>query len=444
MNTILPKYDPKISHPFNFKISTNKESTVQAAENLFQLLGVSTGNKDFLKKQFVITLLLNLKLSLYNEHMLAISLRPEFYAKQHNRYRQAIKTYDTVKKVIHAMAAQEFIQVVRGIKLPGHEKGLQTKIAPTEKVLPYLENASLKEFTFIPPAEPIVLRTRVKPKKEIDYIETFSTKEWREGLNSYNALRAKSKITLNNIRVNQFNDNRLFFVTNAELPEKDFWDLAVEDLSVIPLKTTYLKRVFCGDFTKGGRFYGGSEQQLSSELRGLIHINGEPTVELDYSSYHLRMLYHLRKRVLKGNAYASLSGEDPVWYGIYKSLALRCINCCELKKTLKSFRHYINDQKLNGLFIDLKDTTLSVYVDNLLKEHSKIKEDFFKDNGVNLQFIDSKITNNILKHFYQKPEPVIVLPIHDSFIIAAGHKDELKKVMEQEYFKVFKKYPEIK
>ena len=444
MKTILPNYDPKVSQPFNFKISTSKESTLQAAENLFQLLGVSTGNKDHLKKRFIATLLLNLRLSLYNEHMIAISLRPAHYAKQHKRYRQAIKTYDTVKKVIHAMAAHGLIQIVRGIKLPGHEKGLQTKIAPTEKILPYLLESALKEFTYNPPAEPIVSRTREKPKSEIDYAETIYIKEWRKAINSFNELRSESKITLNNVGLGEFNDNLNFFFTNAELPAYELRDLTTEDLSVIPLKTTYLKRVFCGDFTKGGRFYGGSEQQLSSEMRKLIQINGEPVVELDYSSYHLRMLYHLRKRVLQGNAYASLSGGDPVWYELYKNLALRCINCREIKKTLKSFRRYINNQKLQKMFPDLKDTTLSVYVDKLLKKHSKIKEDFFKDNGVNLQFIDSKITNNILNHFYNKPEPVLVLPIHDSFIIAAGYKDELKEVMEQEYFKVFKKYPEIK
>lgn len=444
MKTILPNYDPKVSHPFNFKISTTKDSTLQAAENLFQLLGVSTGKKDYLKKRFIATLLLNLKLSLYNEHMIAISLRPEFYAKQHNRYRPAIKTYDTVKKVIHAMADQGLIQFVRGIKLTGYETGVNTKIAPAEKILPYILDSHLKEFSFTPPAEPIVLRTRDIPKSEIDYAETLDTKEWRKDINSFNELRADSKITINNVGLGLFRENRNFFITNAHMPEKELRDLTAEDLSVIPLKTTFLKRVFCGDFTKGGRFYGGSEQRIPEELRKLIQINGEPVVELDYSSYHIRMLYNLRNKDLKGNAYESLSGGDPVWYDIYKQLALRCINCCEIKKTMKSIRYYINKAQLQKLFPDLKDTTLSVYVDKLLKKHSKIKEDFFKDNGVNLQFIDSKITNNILKHFYNKPEPVLVLPIHDSFIIAAGYKDELKEVMEQEYFKVFKKYPEIK
>ncbi|MBK6536868.1 MAG: hypothetical protein IPG09_03515 [Ignavibacteria bacterium] len=99
MKTILPNYDPKVSQPFSFKISTSKESTVQAAENLFQLLGVSSGKKDHLKKRFIATLLLNLKLSLYNENMIAISLRPAHYAKQHKRYRQAIKPTIPLKKL---------------------------------------------------------------------------------------------------------------------------------------------------------------------------------------------------------------------------------------------------------------------------------------------------------------------------------------------------------
>ncbi|MBK6536869.1 MAG: hypothetical protein IPG09_03520 [Ignavibacteria bacterium] len=279
------------------------------------------------------------------------------------------------------MAAHGLIQIVRGIKLPGHEKGLQTKIAPTEKILPYLLESALKEFTYNPPAEPIVLRTREKPKSEIDYAETTYIKEWRKAINSFNDLRAESKITLNNVGLGEFNENLNFFFTNAELPAYNFSNFTAVDLSVIPLKTTFLKRVFCGDFTKGGRFYGGSEQQPSSEMRKLIQINGEPVVELDYSSYHIRMLYHLRKRVLKGNAYASLSGGDPVWYDLYKQLALRCINCRELKKTLKSFRRYINNQKLQKMFPDLKDTTLSVYLDRLLKNIPRLKRIFLKTTG---------------------------------------------------------------
>lgn len=244
MKTILPNYDPKVSHPFNFKISTTKDSTLQAAENLFQLLGVSTGKKDYLKKRFIATLLLNLKLSLYNEHMIAISLRPAHYAKQHNRYRPAIKTYDTVKKVIHALADQGLIQFVRGIKLTGYETGVNTKIAPAEKILPYILDSHLKEFSFTPPAEPIVLRTRDIPKSEIDYAETLDTKEWRKDINSFNELRADSKITINNVGLGLFRENRNFFITNAHMPEKELRDLTAEDLSVIPLKTTFLKKGF--------------------------------------------------------------------------------------------------------------------------------------------------------------------------------------------------------
>ena len=47
-----------------------------------------------------------------------------------------------------------------------------------------------------------------------------------------------------------------------------------------------------GSFKFGGRSYGALHQSLRKELRPHIHINGNGTVEVDYSAYHIRMLYH--------------------------------------------------------------------------------------------------------------------------------------------------------
>ncbi|HMQ70677.1 MAG TPA: hypothetical protein PKA90_16970 [Ignavibacteria bacterium] len=440
----LPIYDPKVSVPFNFGITTNKPETVRSAERLFRLLNISTGNKDNVKLKFLVTLLLNMNLSLYNEHMLAISLRPEHYAKSHKRYRPVIKSYDTVRTVLRALEQFGYIELIKGIKLPGHDTGVQTKIAPAEKLVGLLTDTQLSEASFTPPQEVIILRERNESKKEIDYEDTFEIRNWRRDLNTYNELRSNSVITLYGLSAEQFENEKNFFFKYTMISADEIWRTEYQNLKSINLKTTYVKRIFSEDFNKGGRIYGGSEQQLPSEYRNLIKINGEPTVELDYSSYHLRMLYHLRKRNLSGNAYQSLSGDDPDMYKIYKSLALRCINCKSEKAVLQSFRKYLVDEKLQGLFPDLKDITLKVYINKLSEKHSKIKHDFLTDKGVVLQNIDSKISNNIIKHFFQKPDPVLVLPIHDSFIVPAGYKDELYEVMKQEYFKVFKKYPEIK
>jgi len=57
---------------------------------------------------------------------------------------------------------------------------------------------------------------------------------------------------------------------------------------------TRLYAVFSDDFQHGGRFYTHEKdgyQSLSEEERACIHIDGEPTVELDFSGMQPRLLY---------------------------------------------------------------------------------------------------------------------------------------------------------
>ena len=56
-----------------------------------------------------------------------------------------------------------------------------------------------------------------------------------------------------------------------------------------------LHRVFnevSKNFGMGGRFFEVFYQRLSECVRACIQINGNDTVEIDYSGMHLRMLYH--------------------------------------------------------------------------------------------------------------------------------------------------------
>ena len=54
----------------------------------------------------------------------------------------------------------------------------------------------------------------------------------------------------------------------------------------------YLKRVFNNEsFEDGGRFYGGWWQSIPSEYRKYISLNGDLTIEMDYSSIHIHLLY---------------------------------------------------------------------------------------------------------------------------------------------------------
>ena len=58
------------------------------------------------------------------------------------------------------------------------------------------------------------------------------------------------------------------------------------------LTATSLYRSFKGDWSSGGRLYGGWWMSVERHRRPYITIDGVPTVELDYKTLHPRLLYH--------------------------------------------------------------------------------------------------------------------------------------------------------
>ena len=60
-----------------------------------------------------------------------------------------------------------------------------------------------------------------------------------------------------------------------------------------------------------------------------------------------------------------------------------------------------------------------------------LSDDFFSGCGLKLQYRDSLIMEDILKHFVGKEVPVI--PVHDSLIVPGSYADETREVMAETY-----------
>ena len=65
----------------------------------------------------------------------------------------------------------------------------------------------------------------------------------------------------------------------------------------------------------------------------------------------------------------------------------------------------------------------------ILQEHHAIADAFYSGQGLRLQHIDSQLAERVMVHFANKGVPV--LPVHDSFIIAAQYQQELVAVMKR-------------
>jgi hypothetical protein len=192
-----------------------------------------------------------------------------------------------------------------------------------------------------------------------------------------------------------------------------------------------LHRVFSrGSFQLGGRFYGCDVQNISKRLRSHIIINGEPTVEIDYSSMHLRILYHLRGlEAPEGDLYGFGVSRE-----LNKAVALIIINCEPHKDRLKAISHsFRGKKKLREEFGDdiMKHEFIRKLIDDFRAAHPKIRADFFSGCGLNLQYRDSMIMEDLLKRFIRKEVPII--PVHDSLIVPVSHAHEAIEVMTETY-----------
>lgn len=189
----------------------------------------------------------------------------------------------------------------------------------------------------------------------------------------------------------------------------------------------YLRRVFKESYVRGGRFYGAVYQHFNKRLRKFIRIDGEETVELDYSAMHLRMLYHSLKIDYKEDPYATPSGKGREYF---KKIALITINSSNRTECI----HAIKKELIGmGRNIDLKGA--EKLLDVFMSMHPKISKYFYSGKWAQLQFADSTIMHNILKSLTELN--IVGLPIHDSIIVQKRHRYIVKQLMIEKYKKQF-------
>jgi hypothetical protein len=215
-------------------------------------------------------------------------------------------------------------------------------------------------------------------------------------------------------------------------------DCGVDYLS-LELTYEYSYRVFGrGDetFQHNGRSYGPVHQNISKDLRKHIRINGEPTVELDFSSMHPRMLYHLEGIDYPENPYEACDGK--YMKGTYKAAILVGINAEDKKEAMKAIYQKMVDKKLPWPH---KENPLCYIMNKIGEVHKPIAHKICSDAGTKLMRLDSDIMNNILMSLMKKG--ICGLSVHDSVIVAERHRDTLYQVIMGEYKNIMGFYPVI-
>ena len=194
------------------------------------------------------------------------------------------------------------------------------------------------------------------------------------------------------------------------------------------LQRVQLTRIFArGEMNLGGRFYRGWWQHLPGKQRPHIRIDGKKTIEVDYSGMALRIIYAL-------NNIPFAAEDDPYDIGLNEWTGTSDIRRKPLKRTVNAL---INDQdgvyRISKAEQKLFGETENSFMDKLLTKHPVLKDRLGSSIGLETQYIDSQIAEAVMIELLK--EDIVVLPIHDSFIVPAGYQQWLETAMSH-FFKL--------
>ena len=276
-----------------------------------------------------------------------------------------------------------------------------------------LNNLDVDEF-----GEPVKTPAGTKKSRPIEYNNTPEIVHMRDELTAYNNLLKETYIdipTLEEPRISRTrSDGKVQYIQ-------------------INQSNKFVRRVFSrGKWDLNGRYYGGWWQQIHKDYRKQISINNLPTVEVDYRGLHVAIL----------SAQRGITDDPDDRYdlgelllpqfdlkqqrAIVKLLVLTAINAKDEGAAYAAFRM---DQRAGSLEKKLTNVELSKLLEAFLKRLPHLRDDLCSDKGIKLMFIDSQITESIIKTFVEHNVPI--LSVHDSYIVETNRVDLLRGAMSK-------------
>jgi len=204
-----------------------------------------------------------------------------------------------------------------------------------------------------------------------------------------------------------------------------------EQLIITDLHVVFNNR----SFEDNGRFYTGGlgYQSLPKKQRAELLIDGNKTVELDYSGLHPRLLYAMQGIQFDEDPYTIVTDNEEL-RSTLKKVLLALFNTEDHVDAVRAGNFEIIDDYEIRAVLKNSGHTIKQLVEMFTKEHEPIADYFCTRQGYRLMNIDSQVARNVLEHFAGLDEAC--LPVHDSFIVENRLEEELRKVMELSYGKI--------
>lgn len=330
-------------------------------------------------------------------------------------------SYTAMHDVIEAMKYLGLIEIEPG-GIVDNQK-MPSKVWPTEKF--YREHGKPLQWRprKISKRDPIILKNydqATKNSYQLSFSDTPAIRAMRKNLRRINQALLDSAIAL---AVDEF----LLWRIRQRISK-------AKDARMLTFDRVELRRVFArSSFQRGGRFYGGWWQGIPSEFRKHVTINGQDTVEVDFSTLHPLLMYQEHQVEPPPGDFYDVGWEGKDWNTarpIFK----------------KIFNAILNDE--SGFFQvrkeDLKvlGMTGAEAKQKLFVKHPLLKRVAGKGLGLRYQFIDSQIAERVMIKLLDIG--IIALPIHDSFIVAATHQQALVDAMIEAFHLIVGSNPLIK
>lgn len=205
----------------------------------------------------------------------------------------------------------------------------------------------------------------------------------------------------------------------------------------------FIHRVMNGAMDQGGRLYGGQHETMPKECRKHIQIDGEPTVELDYSALHPNLLLWLTESPECADPYSRIAEEAGLSREAVKALMLRLINANTEADFCRTVTRSGNPeekakvardsaQAFEGFIEGVPDCyTGGQFIEAVTRAFPAFGGLIGSGIGLTLQHHDSEIIIDAITKCLDAG--FIGLPVHDSLIVPISRQDEARRFMAAAY-----------
>ena len=338
-----------------------------------------------------------------------------------SRY-NALRLSRKIPGLVHRLADMGYVLLSNGSYAgPGALTNRTARIIAAEPLRKLFREAKFgpQHITAFSGRECIIMHGDGRAAKEVEYTDTSSTEAMRRELRAYNHLLARSFIDVP--------DQQETFIERPITTGPRRGQVARVPICSM---NNFVRRIFNrSDWSCGGRFFGGWWQSAGSEFRKRIHINGRPTVEVDYQALHVAILSSRHGVDVTGDPYelevGLVDGATPQEQRkLVKLLVLMALNAKDRGTACKAFRQ---DCPTGSRAKSMKNKELLGLLDVFAEKHPHLKQDLCSDQGIKLMNTDAAMAAHVIRAFTRINIPVLC--VHDSFLINYELAGRLKIAM---------------